>query len=148
MALSQLLKYFAEDGDLYPPDDNATGTSSGPASISSDHDLLVDPSDRVTCSNPLTTSQLVKVKDLMVEAMEDQPRENTKEKPSKFFFFFFNEIDARRRYAGKVHPLKAWIGPSIVKRRREISMVSGLKQLKAIRRGEDCEGSEFPLWRS
>ena len=35
------------------------------------------------------------------------------------YFFFFNEIDVRRRYTGKVHPLKAWIGPSIVKRRRE-----------------------------
>ena len=35
-----------------------------------------------------------------------------------FFFFFFNEIDVRRRYTGKVHPLKVWIGPSIVKRRR------------------------------
>ena len=32
--------------------------------------------------------------------------------------FFFNEIDARRRYTGKVHPLKAWVGLSIVKRGR------------------------------
>ena len=35
----------------------------------------------------------------------------------EFFFFFLNEIDARR-YTGKVHPPKAWIGPSIVKKRR------------------------------
>ena len=34
------------------------------------------------------------------------------------FPFFFHEIDARRRYTGKVHLLKARIGPSIVKRRR------------------------------
>ena len=39
-----------------------------------------------------------------------------------FGFFFFNDrywyIDVRRRYTGKVHPLKSWVGPSIVKRRR------------------------------
>ena len=28
---------------------------------------------------------------------------------------FFYEIDERRRYTKKVHPLKAWVGPSIVK---------------------------------
>ena len=33
-----------------------------------------------------------------------------------FFFFFLNDIDVRKRYTGKVHPLK--VGPSIVKRRR------------------------------
>ena len=27
------------------------------------------------------------------------------------FFFFFNDIDERRRYTKKVHPLKAWVGP-------------------------------------
>ena len=27
-------------------------------------------------------------------------------------------MHVRRRYTGKVHPIKAWIGPSIVKRRR------------------------------
>ena len=65
--------------------------------------------------------------------------------------FFFNEIDARRKYTGKVHPLKAWIGPSIVKRRRKgeffmgwvgvegvcVSVDAGLKQLKVISHGED-----------
>ena len=40
------------------------------------------------------------------------------------YFFFFNEIDARRGYTGKVHPLKAWIGPSIVKRRRRGNFMS------------------------
>ena len=34
-----------------------------------------------------------------------------------FFFFFFYDIDERRRYTKKVHPLKALVGPSIVKRR-------------------------------
>ena len=53
----------------------------------------------------------------------------------------------RRRYTGKVHPLKAWVGPSIVKRRRgdilwagyelKVSVDAGLKQLKVISRGED-----------
>ena len=31
---------------------------------------------------------------------------------------FFVDIDERRRYTKKVHPLKAWVGPSIVKRRK------------------------------
>ena len=31
------------------------------------------------------------------------------------FIFLFNDIDVRRRDTRKVHPLKAWIGPSIVK---------------------------------
>ena len=35
-----------------------------------------------------------------------------------FFFFFFYDIDERRRYTKKVHPLKALVGPSIVKRGR------------------------------
>ena len=35
------------------------------------------------------------------------------------FFIFFYDIDERRRYTKKVDPLKAWVGPSIVKRRRE-----------------------------
>ena len=35
-----------------------------------------------------------------------------------FFLFFFYDIDVRRRYTGEVHPPKAWVGPSIVKRRR------------------------------
>ena len=34
-----------------------------------------------------------------------------------FYFFFFYDIDERRRYSKKVHPLKALVGPSIVKRR-------------------------------
>ena len=33
-------------------------------------------------------------------------------------FFFFFDIDERRRYTKNVHPLKAWVGPSIVKRGR------------------------------
>ena len=33
--------------------------------------------------------------------------------------FFFNDIDVRRRYTRKVHPLKAWVGLSIVKIRRK-----------------------------
>ena len=33
-------------------------------------------------------------------------------------FFFFYDIDERRRYTEKVHPLKALVGPSIVKRGR------------------------------
>ena len=36
----------------------------------------------------------------------------------EFAQFFFYDIDERRRYTKKVHPLKAWIGPSMVKRRR------------------------------
>ena len=32
-------------------------------------------------------------------------------------FFFFYDIDERRRYTKKVHPRKALVGPSIVKRR-------------------------------
>ena len=35
-----------------------------------------------------------------------------------FFFFFFYDIDERRRYTKKVHPLKALVGPFIVKRGR------------------------------
>ena len=34
-----------------------------------------------------------------------------------FFVYVFNDIDVRR-YTRKVQPLKAWVGPSIVKRRR------------------------------
>ena len=34
-----------------------------------------------------------------------------------FLFFFFYDIDKRRRYTKKVHPLKVLVGPSIVKRR-------------------------------
>ena len=34
------------------------------------------------------------------------------------FFFFFNDINARWSFTKEVHPLKAWVGPSIVKRRR------------------------------
>ena len=33
------------------------------------------------------------------------------------FFFFFYDIDERRRYTKNVHTLKALVGPSIVKRR-------------------------------
>lgn len=84
MALSQLLKYFAEDGDLCPPHgENPSGSSSGPASISSDHDLLVDPSDRVGSTNTVTKSQMVKVHDLMKDAMIEPPKKNTKERHSK-----------------------------------------------------------------
>ena len=36
---------------------------------------------------------------------------------TQLFFFFFYNIDERRRYTKKVHPLKALVGPSIVKRR-------------------------------
>ena len=45
-----------------------------------------------------------------------------------------------------VHPLKAWVGPSVEKRRRgnfmgwvgvKVSVDAGLKQLKVISRGED-----------
>ena len=62
-------------------------------------------------------------------------------------YFFFNDIDVRRRYTRKVHPLKALVGPSIVKRGRrgdlwagqklKVSVDPGLKQLKVISRGED-----------
>ena len=47
---------------------------------------------------------------------------------------------------GEVHPLKAWIGPSIVKRRGDfidwegiegVSVDAGLKQLKVISREEN-----------
>ena len=31
--------------------------------------------------------------------------------------FFWGDIDERRRYTKKVHPLKALVGPSTVKRR-------------------------------
>ena len=63
------------------------------------------------------------------------------------FFFFFYEIDERRRYTKKVHPLKDLVGPSIVKRRirgdlwagqgLKVSVDAGLKQMKVISRGED-----------
>ena len=62
-------------------------------------------------------------------------------------FFFFYDIDERRRYTKKVHPLKALVGPSIVKRGRrgdlwagwelKVSVDVGLKQPKVISRRED-----------
>ena len=38
--------------------------------------------------------------------------------PIHVCLFFIFAIDERRRYTKKVHPLKAWVGPSIVKRGR------------------------------
>ena len=40
------------------------------------------------------------------------------------FFFFFNEIDVRRRYTKKVHPQKVWVGPFIVNGRRRGDFMS------------------------
>ena len=40
-------------------------------------------------------------------------------------FFFFYDIDERRRYTKKVHPLKAWVGPSTVKRGRRRDLWAG-----------------------
>ena len=64
-----------------------------------------------------------------------------------YYYFFFNDIDERRRYTKKVHPLKALVGPPIVKRRikgdlwagwgLKVSVDAGLKQLKVISRRED-----------
>ena len=42
------------------------------------------------------------------------------------FFFYFNEIDERRSYSKKVHPLKAWVGSSIVKRRRRADFMGSV----------------------
>ena len=43
----------------------------------------------------------------------------TKDLTRKIFWHtFFLMIDERRRYTKKVNPLKAWVGPSIVKRGR------------------------------
>ena len=39
--------------------------------------------------------------------------------------FFFYDIDERRRYTKKVHPPKALVGPSIVKRRRRGDLWAG-----------------------
>ena len=68
------------------------------------------------------------------------------------FFFFFHEIDQRRSYSKEVHPLKAWVGPSIVKRRRrwsgqesKVSVGRGHKQLKFISRGEDSSWKRVPV---
>ena len=44
-----------------------------------------------------------------------------------FTFFFFNDIDERRRYTKKVHPLKARVGPSIMKRGNRGDLWAGLK---------------------
>ena len=62
-------------------------------------------------------------------------------------WIFFPDIDERRRYTKKVHPLKPWVGPSIVKRRRrgdlwagqglKVSVDAGLKHFKVISRGEE-----------
>ena len=64
------------------------------------------------------------------------------------FFFSSNEIDVRRSYTKKLHPLKVWLGPSIVKRRRRGDFygldrsrrsmwMRSFKQLKVLSRGED-----------
>ena len=75
---------------------------------------------------------------------------------SKYIYFFY-DTDERRRYTKKVHPLKAWVRPSIVKRGSEEEGIYGLgrswrylwmwvlKQLKVINRGEDGGWEWVPI---
>ena len=63
------------------------------------------------------------------------------------FLFFINDIDVRRRYTKKVHPLKAWPLHHEKKKKRgfygmreyesKVSVDADLKQLKVISRRED-----------